>query len=35
MRECRRMIMDRSSSETPYTEDVFEKAKKLGLGDSV
>ena len=35
VRECRRMIMDQSSSETPYTEDVFEKAKKLGLGDSV
>ncbi len=35
VRECRRMIMDQSSSETPYTEDVFERAKKLGLGTSV
>ena len=35
VRECQRMIMDQSSSETPYTEDVFERAKKLGLGTSV
>ena len=35
VRECRRMIMDQSSSEAPYTEDVFGRAKKLGLGNSV
>ena len=32
VRECQRMIMEQSSSETPYKEDVFEMAKKLGLG---
>ena len=35
VRECRRMIMDQSSLKTPYTEYVFERVKKLGLGDSV
>ena len=35
VRESRRIIMDQSSSETPYTADVFERAKELGLGTSV